>query len=148
MSRCTQEAKLKQWQSPRRPSSTLDNFAAASGYGSFAADAMARVRARLAGFEDDDTLNMQQPPGKSIDERAAAAADTRQDLQGGLCLSEAPRVVTTVQKSESDLVLHVHSKYDVPGTAIILNKALAASPAGLPFAGRVYPLENGSLWSS
>jgi CO dehydrogenase/acetyl-CoA synthase delta subunit len=83
-----QEAKLKQWQSPQRSSSTLDNFAAASGYGSFAADAMARVRARLAGFEDDDTLNMQQQSGVSGEEREAAA-DTRQRLQGGCSLLKA-----------------------------------------------------------
>lgn len=58
-----QEAKLKQWQNPKRPDSTLDNFAAASGYAGFAADAMARVRARLAGFEDDDTAMQQQQQG-------------------------------------------------------------------------------------
>jgi len=57
---CMQEAKLRQWQSPQKPSSTLDNFAAASGYSTFAADAMARVRARLAGFEDGTTLQQQQ----------------------------------------------------------------------------------------
>lgn len=78
-----QEAKLKQWQSPQRPSSTLDNFASASGYGSFAADAMARVRARLAGFEDDDTLTTQQQPGASEEQQQAAAGVAQQ--QQGRC---------------------------------------------------------------
>lgn len=51
-----EEAKLKQWQSPSRPSSSLDSFAASSGYKQMAADAMARVRARLSGWEDDDSF--------------------------------------------------------------------------------------------
>ncbi|KAF6255470.1 hypothetical protein COO60DRAFT_207312 [Scenedesmus sp. NREL 46B-D3] len=51
-----EEAKLKQWQSPQRPSSSLDSFAASSGYKQMAADAMARVRARLSGWEDDDSF--------------------------------------------------------------------------------------------
>jgi hypothetical protein len=78
-----QEARLKQWQSPQRPSSTLDDFAAASGYGSFAADAMARVRARLAGYEDDDSLQQQQQQqqGACKGEQGGAAADTPQQQQ-------------------------------------------------------------------
>lgn len=52
-----QEAKLKQWQSPQqRQTSTLDSFAATSGYKQMAADAMARVRARLSGWADDETF--------------------------------------------------------------------------------------------
>lgn len=80
-----QEARLKQWQSQQRPSSTLDDFAAASGYGSFAADAMARVRARLAGYEDDDSLQQQQQQlGASEGQQGGAAADApqRQQQQG------------------------------------------------------------------
>lgn len=80
-----QEARLKHWQSPQRPSSTLDDFAAASGYGSFAADAMARVRARLAGYEDDDSLQQQQHPGASEGQQgggAAADAPQQQQQQG------------------------------------------------------------------
>jgi hypothetical protein len=74
-----QEAKLRQWQLPNKPSSTLDNFAAASGYGSFAADAMARVRARLAGFDDDDTL--QQPAGAAGSEHPQAETGSPQPSQ-------------------------------------------------------------------
>jgi hypothetical protein len=79
-----QEAKLKQWQSPNKPSSTLDNFAAASGYGSFAADAMARVRARLAGFEDDDTLlQPADAAGAAQSQADAGTSEPAQQQQGG-----------------------------------------------------------------
>jgi hypothetical protein len=75
----SQEAKLKQWQAPPRPSSSLDSFAASSGYKQMAADAMARVRARLSGFEDDEsflttTSSGTIQTGSSGEARAGAAS--------------------------------------------------------------------------
>lgn len=55
-----QEAKLQQWQTKQRSPSTVDTFAAASGYQQAAAEAMARVRARLMGFTDDETYGTEQ----------------------------------------------------------------------------------------
>jgi hypothetical protein len=61
----------------------LDNFAAASGYSSFAADAMARVRARLAGFEDDDGDLQQQQGALGAGQDTAGSP---QQQQQGVCL--------------------------------------------------------------
>jgi hypothetical protein len=95
-----EEAKLKQWQargSGGSSSSTLDSFAASSGYAQAAADAMARARARLLGYDDDATLSPQQdanPQQQQQQQQDGPPASQKQAAQGELEVEHVGRTRT------------------------------------------------------
>lgn len=91
-----QEAKLKQWQTAQRPTSSLDSFAAASGYQAAAADAIARVRARLMGYADDESYQPTQPGSGPEDQSSGLQPQQEGQLQhedGSVRLSPAAQQV-------------------------------------------------------
>jgi hypothetical protein len=102
-----QEAKLKQWQTPQRPSSSLDTFAASSGYKQMAADAMARVRARLSGWEDDDSFATTTTSSSSSSEGSSREASSVAETTAGDSVrsSSSSRLSPAAQQALQELLV-------------------------------------------
>ncbi|KAF8060005.1 hypothetical protein HT031_004943 [Scenedesmus sp. PABB004] len=93
-----EEAKLQQWRAPPRAASSLDGFAAASGYKQMAAAAMARARARFSGWSDDgddsggggggDGSGDAAPGGEGEQRLSPAATQVVRQLLLGCCCRE------------------------------------------------------------
>eukprot|EP00878_Enallax_costatus_P045542 GHUV01054952.1.p1 GENE.GHUV01054952.1~~GHUV01054952.1.p1 ORF type:complete len:239 (+),score=73.05 GHUV01054952.1:804-1520(+) len=127
-----EEAKLQQWQTKQRPTSTVDTFAAASGYQQAAADAMARVRARLMGFTDDETYpTQQQKDGEQDADAASPAHSDAREHSSNDSRSESAVVSPAAEQILQELLTGCSCREE---RAIVLPEAMM--PPGLEVRGR------------